>query len=96
MGYYSDFHVDDTDIVGIKEVLENYSDPYTWESYDHLPYLHAKWYDWIKDLQKLAEDYPTSYLVIIRYGEESPDMERAIVRGGKVVTQKPEIIWPAE
>lgn len=94
MGYYSDFHVEDTDIVGVKEVLENYSEPYGWESYNHLPYLHAKWYDWLKDLKELARDYPDNFLIIVRYGEEMPDISRAVVKGGQVVEQQPTIVWP--
>lgn len=94
MGYYSDFQVDDTDIVGIKEVLEQYTDPYTWETYDHLPYLHAKWYDWTKDLAVLAADYPDNFLTIIRYGEDQPDISRAVVQNGYVIEQKATITWP--
>lgn len=95
MGYYSDFHVDDTDIPGIKEVLNHYADPYDWYDFcDGLPYTHGKWYDWLKDLEALAADYPDNFLIVIRYGEEQPDITRAVVKNGKVIEQDAIISWP--
>lgn len=94
MGYYSDFHVDDTDIDGIKEVLNQYTEPYDWYDYDGLPYTHGKWYDWLKDLAILAADHPDNFLIVIRYGEEQPDISRAVVKNGYVIEQKAVITWP--
>lgn len=94
MGYYSDFHVVETDIDGIKEVLERYTEPYIWEDYDGLPYMHAKWYDWLKDLAVLAADYPDNTLIIVSYGEDNPDITRAVVKNGYVIEQDAVITWP--
>lgn len=99
MGYYSDFHVDDTDIPNVKEVLNNLTEHYEWYDYtdENQPYLAGvKWYEWLTDLDELARLYPTNYLVIIRYGEDQPDITRAVVAKGTVTHQKAEITWPGE
>jgi hypothetical protein len=97
MGYYSNFEVVDTDIEDILDVLRANTGVYGDSWYGALPYLDSmKWYDWDKDLQQIAYQYPDNYLIILRTGEESPDMERAIVRNGKVKLQRPNITWPPE
>jgi hypothetical protein len=54
----------------------------------------GKWYGWEDDLLTLARMYPTRYAVLERRGEESPDIERAIVYKGEVHMQSPEIRFP--
>lgn len=100
MGYYSTFQVADTDIENILGVLRansgNYGDGW-YDGGDYGIYMSdAKWYDWENDLRQIAYQYPNNFLIIVRYGEESPDMERAIVRNGKLTLQRPNISWPAE
>jgi hypothetical protein len=101
MGYYSSFEVVETDIPDILEVLTNFEEQYSWgspgwEQYDGQVrgYDCAKWYGWLTDLQQLAYAYPNNFLIILRYGEESPDMSRAIVKNGTVIEQFPNISWP--
>jgi hypothetical protein len=96
MGYYSNFETVDTDIPDIKDVLAANTGNYgpSWDD-DGCMYS-AKWYNWDEDLQQIAYQYPDKYLIMIRYGEESPDIERAIVRNGRVKFQRPNITWPAE
>jgi len=97
MGYYSSFDVLDTDIEDIAEELSDIS------GYHFTQYFQdgsvqmsdcGKWYDWESDLKKLAKKYPSRYAVIERRGEESPDIERAIVYNGDVIMQSPEIRFP--
>jgi hypothetical protein len=98
MGYYSNFEVVDTDIENILDVLRASTGVYgdSWYS-EANPYMGSvKWYDWDNDLEQIAFGYPNNYLIILRIGEEAPDMERAIVRNGKVKFQRPNITWPAE
>jgi hypothetical protein len=101
MGYYSTFEVVDTDIPDIKDVLNNADKQYGWgspgwEDYEGQVsgYDCAKWYDWLTDLQQLAYAYPNNFLIVLRHGEESPDMSRVIVRDGTAVEQYPNISWP--
>lgn len=100
MGYYSEFQVADTDIENILDVLRVSTGVYgdSWyQPTGGLPYMgQMKWYDWDKDLQQIAFQYPNNYMIMIRYGEESPDIERAIIRNGTVKFQRPNISWPAE
>jgi hypothetical protein len=96
MGYYSEFQVDGTDIPFVKDVLNGATEPYSWEEYNGNVYLSsAKWYDWLTDLEKIAKLFPTNYLVILRYGEEGGDISRAVVTNGKVVEQRPRLVWPS-
>ncbi|WPH59025.1 hypothetical protein SEA_LUCKYSOCKE_20 [Streptomyces phage LuckySocke] len=97
MGYYSSFEVLDTDIENIAEELSDIS------GYHFTQYFQdgsvqmsdcGKWYDWEDDLKTLARMYPTRYAVLERRGEESPDIERAIVYKGEVHMQSPEIRFP--
>jgi len=101
MSYNSTFRVVDTDIPNIVEVLNNADEAYEWgspgwEEDGDLArgYDCAKWYYWDKDIQQLANMYPDNFLIILRYGEESPDMSRLIMRNGTVVEQYPNITWP--
>lgn len=99
MGYYSNFDVIETDIEDIESVLntllENTGHP-GWETRrDQVRgYDCTKWYDWITDLQLVADAYPDRILVIERTGEESPDVSRAVVKNGTVTEIEPELIWP--
>jgi hypothetical protein len=94
MGYYSEFKEDGTDIPFVADVLDSIS-VYTWQDDDYGVYLSsAKWYDWLTDLQKVAKLYPDNYLVIMRHGEEGGDISRAVVANGKVVEQRPKLVWP--
>lgn len=95
MGYYSSFEVLDTDIENIADQLAGVSS-YSWTEWDGRVQMSdsGKWYDWERDLKDLAELHPTSYAVLERRGEESPDIERAIVYKGEVHTQTPEIRFP--
>lgn len=97
MGYYSSFEVLETDIENIAEELSDIS------GYHFTQYFTngnvqmsdcGKWYDWESDLKKLAQQNPTGYAVLERRGEESPDIERAIVYKGEVHMQSPEIRFP--
>jgi hypothetical protein len=97
MGYYSSFEVLETDIENIAEELSDIS------GYHFTQYFQdgtvqmsdcGKWYDWVTDLEKLAQRHPTGYAVLERRGEESPDIERAIVYHGEVHTQTPMIQFP--
>lgn len=95
MGYYSVFEVADSDIDNLVDVLNQYSAPYTWECWNgNVSLGSVKWYDWLTDLQQLAYAYPKNFLTIVRYGEESPDMSRAVVKDGQVIEQRPNITWP--
>lgn len=101
MGYYSTFEVLETDIPYIEEVLNTFSEN-VWrgspgfELRDGIGYSYdcAKWYDWLTDLEELAKMYPNSYLVLERCGEESPDIERAVIKHGTVTAITPELVWP--
>jgi hypothetical protein len=92
MGYYSDFYVDKTDIPFIHDLLNGVSS-YTWDK-DTRALHGVKWYAWLTDLETVAKLFPTSYLRIIRYGEDSPDISAAVVTDGKVKEVKPELVWP--
>lgn len=95
MGYYSEFTVDGTDIPFVADVLTGATD-YEWQEYSGGVYLSsAKWYDWLTDLGTIAKLYPNNYLVILRYGEEAGDISRAVVTNGKVVEQRPKLVWPS-
>jgi len=91
MGYYSDFYIDKTDIPYIEDVLSGITS--YWRSGEDYV-CEVKWYDWLTDLEEVAKLFPTSYLRIIRYGEDSPDISAAIVTDGKVKEVKPELVWP--
>lgn len=99
MGYYSNFEVIDANIVEVvdflNDLLFNTGAP-GWTEYDGVvtSYDSTKWYDWIEDLQDIAEQHPNLYLVIERTGEESPDISRAVVRNGTTTEIRPEIVWP--
>lgn len=96
MGYYSEFKEDGTDIPFVADVLNDVSAPYVWQDDDYGIYLSsAKWYNWLTDLEKVAKLFPSNYLIILRYGEEGGDISRAVVMGGKVTEQRPELVWPA-
>ena len=96
MGYYSNFEVADTDIPNFVDVLRANTGVYG-DSWDSSGYMSCmKWYNWEDDLRQIAYQYPNNYLIMVRYGEESPDMERVIVRNGTVKTQRPNISWPVE
>lgn len=95
MGYYSSFEVLETDIEDIKYQLEDITE-YGWDYWSGS--VHSgdsyKWYGWEEDLKTLADRNPNSYAVLERRGEESPDIERAIVYKGTVHLQSPEIRFP--
>ena len=95
MGYYSSFEVLDTDIEDIQGQLQDITE-YSWEFWGGSVRSgdSYKWYGWEDDLKVLAESNPTSYAVLERRGEESPDIERAIVYKGEVHMQSPEIRFP--
>lgn len=95
MGYYSSFEVLETDIENIAEELTDITE-YYWEFWGGSVRSgdSYKWYDWVDDLKTLAKQHPNSYAVLERRGEESPDIERAIVYKGEVHTQSPEIRFP--
>lgn len=95
MGYYSTFEVDETDIPFVIDILNEVSAPYTWSEYETGGIsLHAKWYAWLTDLDKVAKIFPDSKLIILRYGEDSMDISRAVVNKGLVAEQYPELVWP--
>lgn len=105
MGYYSTFEVVDTTmpLEELCDKLNSFSKKYDWadpgwEIYDDCirGYDGTKWYYWLDDLTQYALHYPEDYFIILRHGEESPDMSRAIVRNGKAVEQFPSISWPTE
>lgn len=94
MGYYSKFEVDGTDIPHIADVLNSVTD-YHWDEYNgEVTCSDAKWYGWLTDLEEVARLYPKNYLIILRYGEDGGDIERAVVLRGRVFTQRPELKWP--
>lgn len=94
MGYYSKFEVDGTDVPYIADVLNSVTD-YYWDEYnDDVTCSDAKWYGWLTDLEEVARLYPNNYLIILRYGEDGGDIERAVVLRGRVFTQRPELKWP--
>lgn len=101
MGYYSSFEVIETDIPDIEEVLNTFSENVWggspgfeyWGEAVH-SYDNVKWYDWLTDLEELAKMYPTNYLVLERCGEESPDIDRAVIKHGLVTAISPELVWP--
>ena len=108
MGYYSTFKVVDTNVP--KEVLcerlNNFSQQYDWadpgwelyKAYDGSEnfsgYDATKWYDWVTDLKQYALHYPEDYFIVLRHGEESPDMSRVVVKNGKAYEQFPYTSWP--
>lgn len=103
MGYYSTFRVVDTDIPleTLCDRLNKFSEAYGWadpgwELYNDSigGYDGTKWYDWVEDLEQYALQYPEDYFIILRHGEESPDMSRVIVKNGKAVEYFPDISWP--
>lgn len=97
MGYYSNFEVLETDIEDIADQLTELSG-YFFDYHEYSGTVQmddsGKWYQWEKDLKALADSNPTSYAVVERRGEDSPDIERAIVYKGEVHTQYPEIRFP--
>jgi len=101
MGYYSTFEVIDTDIPDILNVLNDLGDEKDWghpgwEDYGNgiQGYDATKWYYWLTDLQDLATLYPDNYLVIEREGEDSLDVERAVIKNGTVTSVTPDVVWP--
>ncbi len=57
----------------------------------------CKAYEWKNMLRAMIEALPedvTTSGYFERIGEESPDMERLYVIGRRVVSVKPEIVWP--
>lgn len=97
MGYYSNFEVLESDIENIADDLTEISgyffDYSEWSQTVQMD-DSGKWYQWEKDLMTLAERYPDGYAVLERRGEQSPDIERAIVYKGTVHLQQPEIRFP--
>lgn len=55
-----------------------------------------KAYDLEKELQAIADALPGHEFLghLQRDGEESADLERYYIRSGKVITRKPQMIWP--
>lgn len=109
MGYYSTFEVVDTnmDVEELVKLLNTFDELYWggspgWELIfpygEQVGYIRGydstKWYDWVSDLEQLANHYPDLFLIILREGEESPDMSRVIVKNGHAFEQYPEITWP--
>lgn len=97
MGYYSSFEVLESDIENIAEDLTEISGYYfTYSEWSGTVRMDdsGKWYQWEQDLNTLAQRYPAGYAVLERRGEESPDIERAIVYKGVVFLQNPEITFP--
>jgi len=101
MGYYSSFEVIETDISNIEGVLNTFSD----NIWDGSPGFESwgdrigsndsvKWYHWLTDLEELAKLYPNNFLVLERTGEDSPDIERAVIKRGTVTAITPELVWP--
>lgn len=95
MGYYSSFEVLDTDIEDVQYQLQDITE-YSWEFWGGSVRSgdSYKWYGWEDDLKVLAERNPSSYAVLERRGEESPDIERVIVYKGEIHVQSPEIRFP--
>jgi hypothetical protein len=94
MGYYSNFEVDGTDIPFVADVLNGVSG-YYWDVWqENVTLSSSKWYAWLTDLQEVAKLYPNNYLIILRYGEESGDISRALVQNGTVVEQRATLSWP--
>lgn len=100
MGYYSNFHVEDTDFDDVLPILNNLTDEdgygYRWRpGYNGISIEDSvKWYSWLTDLQKLAKLYPDNMLVIERTGEESPDISRVVMKNGQAVEIHPTLVWP--
>lgn len=105
MGYYSSFTIVDSNFEDAQELIDklhkfsetyNWADP-GWETRRDgsiSGYESTKWYDWDEDLKQYAYQHPEDYFIVLRYGEESPDMSRVIVKNGKAVEQVPNISWP--
>ena len=103
MGYYSTFEVVDSNVPfeELADRLNTFSKSYGWADpgwdlyNDYLTgYDGAKWYRWVEDLEQYALHFPNDYIVILRHGEESPDMSRVVVKNGKAIEQVPELTWP--
>lgn len=101
MGYYSTFEVLETDLPDPHKILDDFSNT-SWAAAPGFAYWgdavrsydSVKWYDWLTDLEELAKMYPDNYLVMERTGEESPDIERAVIKNGIVTAITPDLVWP--
>src|SRR5690348_5480936 len=102
MGYHSTFKVVDTNIPldvlceRLNAFLDAYNMDCRFETYSDqmVSYDSWRWYDWDTDLAQYAKQYPEDYLIMLRHGEESPDMSRVVVKNGRAVEQYPEVSWP--
>lgn len=95
MGYYSEFKVDGTNIPFVADVLNDVSSPYSWENDSYGIYISsAKWSHWLTALAEVAKLFPDNYLIVLRYGEEGGDISRAVVAKGRVIEQRPQLVWP--
>src|SRR5690349_10966863 len=96
MGYYSTFDMISSDIDNAVEVLNSIL-----ENTGGAPFFEpdgrgdnsTKWYDWLVDLQLIADAYPDKFMIIERCGEESPDISRAVIKHGTVTEYTPRIVW---
>ena len=110
MGYHSTFEVvySEVPLEELSKRLHFVSERYGWADagWDYYQtndgterlcgYDSTKWYDWLEDLMQYAMQYPDDYFIVLRHGEESPDMSRVIVRNGTAREQFPHISWPPE
>lgn len=97
MGYYSHFEMISSDIDNAVEVLNDLMGNTGGAPFfdtDGRSYDSTKWYDWLVDLQLVADAYPDNFMVVERCGEESPDISRAVVKNGTVIEVVPTLVWP--
>lgn len=93
MGYYSSYEA----IRGFTEesvAMLNTISGYDFDCDDSFLAYDVKWYDYKNDLKELSAKFPDTLFEVERIGEESPDIERIYAKNGKVLSLKPQIIWP--
>lgn len=97
MGYYTDFTVtaEGPDAARAFELLKQNAGYEGWDvCKDKLLLQDAKWYDWLKDVEKTSAEVPHAIIVIEGEGEESGDVWKAWAHKGHVDQVKAVIEFP--
>lgn len=82
MGYYTQFDITNNS-EEVRSTIESVSE-YTF-SYGE---LHAKWYDWQRDVKLVSTMFPDTEICVEGIGEENEDVWKAFAKDGELHISK--------
>ena len=101
MGYYSKFNltINGATPEAAAPIIEDFrnTNEYAEETLqeDGSTNGEGTWYECQDDLQEFSKKYPNVVFIMERNGEEFNDKERIAARNGDVISQTPEVTFPA-